>query len=109
MYNSQKSEWKLHRLECNALSRLEKEKRKAVTPSIRLMVRLYLRRKLQNEMVITLSISGLLLITSLLLGSCLWPVHLQYLIVLTASSSLLVLQTVTISWRHWCRVSTHSV
>lgn len=56
MYNFQKSEWKLHRLECIALSRLEKEKRKAVTPSIRLMVRLYLRRKLQNEMVITLSI-----------------------------------------------------
>ncbi|CAK7347035.1 unnamed protein product [Dovyalis caffra] len=47
----QKSEWKLHRLECNALSRLEKEKRKSVTPSIRLMVRLYLRRKLQNEMI----------------------------------------------------------
>lgn len=53
----QKSEWKLHRLECNALSRLEKEKRKAVTPSIRLMVRLYLRRKLQNEMFIPTSVT----------------------------------------------------
>ncbi|KAJ6681709.1 HISTONE-LYSINE N-METHYLTRANSFERASE ASHR1 [Salix koriyanagi] len=53
----QKSEWKLHRLECIALSRLEKEKRKAVTPSIRLMVRLYLRRKLQNEMFIPASVT----------------------------------------------------
>ncbi|KAJ6398892.1 hypothetical protein OIU77_019619 [Salix suchowensis] len=53
----QKSEWKLHRLECIALSRLEKEKRKAVTPSIRLMVRLYLSRKLQNEMFIPASVT----------------------------------------------------
>jgi len=109
VYNSQKSEWKLHRLECKALSRLEKEKRKAVTPSIRLMVRLYLSRKLQNEMVITLSISGLLFITYLLTGLLSLACALTNLIVLTASSSLLVLQTVTISWRHWCRVSTHSV
>ncbi|XP_065880933.1 histone-lysine N-methyltransferase ASHR1 isoform X2 [Euphorbia lathyris] len=49
----QKLEWKLHRLECIALSKLDKERRKFVTPSIRLMVRLYLRRKLQNEKVIT--------------------------------------------------------
>ncbi|KAJ4700614.1 histone-lysine N-methyltransferase ASHR1-like [Melia azedarach] len=48
----QKLEWKLHRVECQALSRLDKEKRKSVTPSIRLMVKLYLRRKLQSEMVI---------------------------------------------------------
>ncbi|XP_020209505.1 histone-lysine N-methyltransferase ASHR1, partial [Cajanus cajan] len=48
----QRSEWKLHRLECEALSRLDKDKRKSVTPSIRLMVRLYLRRKLQNEKII---------------------------------------------------------
>ncbi|WCJ43608.1 Histone-lysine N-methyltransferase ASHR1 [Euphorbia peplus] len=48
----QKFEWKLHRLECIALSKLDKERRKSVTPSIRLMVRLYLRRKLQNDKVI---------------------------------------------------------
>ncbi|WCJ44594.1 Histone-lysine N-methyltransferase ASHR1 [Euphorbia peplus] len=48
----QKLEWKLHRLECIALSKLDKERRKFVTPSIRLMVTLYLRRKLQNEKVI---------------------------------------------------------
>ncbi|XP_027329451.1 histone-lysine N-methyltransferase ASHR1 isoform X2 [Abrus precatorius] len=48
----QKSEWKLHRLECEALSRLDKDKRKSVTPSIRLMVKLYVRRKLQNDKVI---------------------------------------------------------
>ncbi|XP_028757593.1 histone-lysine N-methyltransferase ASHR1 isoform X3 [Neltuma alba] len=34
----QRAEWKLHRLECEVLSRLEKDKRKFVTPSIRLMV-----------------------------------------------------------------------
>ncbi|XP_061357937.1 histone-lysine N-methyltransferase ASHR1 [Gastrolobium bilobum] len=48
----QKSEWKLHSLECDALSRVDKDKRKSVTPSIRLMVKLYLRRKLQNEKII---------------------------------------------------------
>ncbi|KAL9446707.1 hypothetical protein AB3S75_014384 [Citrus x aurantiifolia] len=50
--NCQKLEWKLHRLECQVLSRLDKEKRKSVTPSIRLMLKLYLRRKLQNDNVI---------------------------------------------------------
>ncbi|KAL2339833.1 hypothetical protein Fmac_007773 [Flemingia macrophylla] len=48
----QRSEWKLHRLECEALSRLDRDKRKSVTPSIRLMVRLYLRRKLQHDKII---------------------------------------------------------
>ncbi|KAK4572933.1 hypothetical protein RGQ29_031065 [Quercus rubra] len=48
----QKLDWKLHRLECEALSRLDKDRRKCVTPSIRLMVKLYLRRKLQSEKVI---------------------------------------------------------
>ncbi|KAH9691018.1 Histone-lysine N-methyltransferase ASHR1 [Citrus sinensis] len=47
-----KLDWKLHRLECQVLSRLDKEKRKSVTPSIRLMLKLYLRRKLQNDNVI---------------------------------------------------------
>lgn len=50
--NCQKLDWPLHRLECQVLSRLDKEKRKSVTPSIRLMVKLYLRRKLQNDNVI---------------------------------------------------------
>ncbi|XWS25196.1 hypothetical protein CRYUN_Cryun27aG0049100 [Craigia yunnanensis] len=48
----QKLEWKLHRLECLALAKLDKERRKSVTPTIRMMVKLYLRRKLQNENVI---------------------------------------------------------
>ncbi|KAF3970156.1 hypothetical protein CMV_006123 [Castanea mollissima] len=48
----QKLDWKLHRLECEALSRLDKDRRKCVTPSIRLMGKLYLRRKLQSEKVI---------------------------------------------------------
>ncbi|KAF7829866.1 histone-lysine N-methyltransferase ASHR1 [Senna tora] len=48
----QKSDWKLHRLECEVLSKLDKDKRKSVTPSIRLMVKLYLRRKLQSEKII---------------------------------------------------------
>ncbi|XP_044510707.1 histone-lysine N-methyltransferase ASHR1 isoform X2 [Mangifera indica] len=48
----QKLEWRLHRLECQVLSRLDKDRRKSVTPSIRLMLKLYLRRKLQSEKVI---------------------------------------------------------
>ena len=47
----QKEEWKMHRLECEALSKLDKERRKSVTPSIRLMLRLCLRRKLETERV----------------------------------------------------------
>lgn len=49
--NPQKSEWKLHRLECEALSKLPKERRRAVTPSLRLMIRLYYRSKLQSQKV----------------------------------------------------------
>ncbi|XP_020681183.2 histone-lysine N-methyltransferase ASHR1 [Dendrobium catenatum] len=48
----QKSEWKLHQLECKALSSLTEDKRKMLTPTIRLMIRLVLRRKLQNDRVI---------------------------------------------------------
>ncbi|KAA0047483.1 histone-lysine N-methyltransferase ASHR1 isoform X5 [Cucumis melo var. makuwa] len=45
----QRSEWKLHRLECDALARLDKGRHKSVTPSIRLMIKLFIRRKLQSE------------------------------------------------------------
>ncbi|XP_019055184.1 PREDICTED: histone-lysine N-methyltransferase ASHR1 isoform X2 [Nelumbo nucifera] len=48
----QKSEWKLHRLECQVLLGLDNDKRKSITPSIRLMVKLYLRRKLQGDQAI---------------------------------------------------------
>lgn len=48
----QKLEWKLHRLECQALSRLDEDKRQSVTPSIRLMLKLCIRRKLQSDKVI---------------------------------------------------------
>ncbi|XP_009764587.1 histone-lysine N-methyltransferase ASHR1 isoform X2 [Nicotiana sylvestris] len=48
----QKSDWKLHRVECKALSKVDKERIKSLTPSVRLMVKLYLRRKLQDEKVI---------------------------------------------------------
>ncbi|XP_050365996.1 histone-lysine N-methyltransferase ASHR1-like [Argentina anserina] len=51
----QKSEWKLHRVECEALSKLPKEKRRAVTPSLRLMIRLYCRSKLQSQKAIAVS------------------------------------------------------
>ncbi|KAL2231959.1 UNVERIFIED_CONTAM: Histone-lysine N-methyltransferase ASHR1 [Sesamum indicum] len=45
----QKSDWKLHSVECRALSKIDKDRLKSLTPSIRLMVRLYIRRKLENE------------------------------------------------------------
>ncbi|KAF3445707.1 hypothetical protein FNV43_RR10883 [Rhamnella rubrinervis] len=48
----QKSEWKLHRLECGALSKLDEDRRKSVTPSMRLMLKLYLRRKLELDGII---------------------------------------------------------
>ncbi|XP_071701990.1 histone-lysine N-methyltransferase ASHR1-like isoform X2 [Rutidosis leptorrhynchoides] len=48
----QKFDWKLHRLECQLLARLDKNRITSLTPSIRLIVKLYLRRKLQNEKVI---------------------------------------------------------
>ncbi|KAL2638176.1 hypothetical protein AAZV13_06G100200 [Glycine max] len=48
----ERSEWKLHRLECQVLSRLDHDKRKSLTPSIRLMLRLHLRRKLQNDKIV---------------------------------------------------------
>nr|XP_043607431.1 histone-lysine N-methyltransferase ASHR1 [Erigeron canadensis] len=48
----QKSDWKLHRVECQLLSQLDKNRIRSLTPSIRLMAKLYLRRKLQDEKVI---------------------------------------------------------
>ncbi|XP_076910184.1 histone-lysine N-methyltransferase ASHR1-like [Bidens hawaiensis] len=48
----QKFDWKLHRLECQLLAQLEKHRITSLTPSIRLMVKLYLRKKLQDEKVI---------------------------------------------------------
>ncbi|WOH00595.1 hypothetical protein DCAR_0519963 [Daucus carota subsp. sativus] len=48
----QKSDWKLHQLECQALSRLDKNRLKSLTPSIRLMVKLFIRKKLQSEKII---------------------------------------------------------
>ncbi|KAJ1293970.1 hypothetical protein BS78_01G111000 [Paspalum vaginatum] len=48
----QKEEWKLHQLECRAMAALSEDRKKMLTPTIRLMVRLVLRRKLQNEKAI---------------------------------------------------------
>ncbi|KAG0485280.1 hypothetical protein HPP92_009359 [Vanilla planifolia] len=48
----QKSEWKLHQLECRALAMLSDDRKKMLTPTIKLVVRLVLRRKLQNDWVI---------------------------------------------------------
>ncbi|XP_031096589.1 histone-lysine N-methyltransferase ASHR1 isoform X2 [Ipomoea triloba] len=45
----QKSDWKLHRFECQSLLKLERDRIKSLAPTIRLMVKLYLRRKLQSE------------------------------------------------------------
>ncbi|KAK6246155.1 hypothetical protein SCA6_009245 [Theobroma cacao] len=50
----QRLDWKLHKLECRAISRLEKKWQELVTrtPEIRLMVKLFIRRKLQRDKVI---------------------------------------------------------
>ena len=49
----QKAEWKLHQLECRAMEALTEDRKKMLTPTIRLMVRLVLKRKLQYEKVLT--------------------------------------------------------
>ncbi|TVU45471.1 hypothetical protein EJB05_04960, partial [Eragrostis curvula] len=48
----QKEEWKLHQLECQAMAALTEDRKKMLTPTIRLMVRLVLKRKLQNAKAI---------------------------------------------------------
>ncbi|XP_004292117.1 PREDICTED: histone-lysine N-methyltransferase ASHR1-like [Fragaria vesca subsp. vesca] len=74
----QKSEWKLHRLECEALSKVPLEFHHQITPRIRLMIRLQCRLKLQYENTIPTSamdnhnlvnalVSRMLLILSFLL------------------------------------------
>jgi hypothetical protein len=49
----QKEGWKLHQLECRAMAALTEDRKKMLTPTIRLMVRLVLKRKLQNEKVVS--------------------------------------------------------
>ncbi|CAL9170367.1 unnamed protein product [Musa hybrid cultivar] len=48
----QKSEWKIHQSECRALAALNEDRKKMLTSTIRLMVRLILRKQLQSEQVI---------------------------------------------------------
>ncbi|EEE59772.1 hypothetical protein OsJ_12271 [Oryza sativa Japonica Group] len=47
-----REEWKLHQLECRAIAALTEDRKKMLTPTIRLMVRLVLRRKLQDDKAI---------------------------------------------------------
>lgn len=53
----QKSDWRLHRVECQVLAKLEEEKKKTLTPSIRLMVKLYMKRNLQIEKVLPTTVT----------------------------------------------------
>ncbi|CAL9110560.1 unnamed protein product [Musa textilis] len=48
----QKSEWKVHQSECRALASLSEDRKKMLTSTIRLMVRLILRKQLQSGQVI---------------------------------------------------------
>ncbi|GER49219.1 N-lysine methyltransferase SMYD2 [Striga asiatica] len=47
----QKLDWKMHSVECSALKKVDKERLKSLTPSIRLMVRLCIRLKLENQKI----------------------------------------------------------
>ncbi|KAA3447525.1 histone-lysine N-methyltransferase ASHR1 [Gossypium australe] len=49
----QKAGWRLHQIECRAMAALTEDRKKMLTPTIRLMVRLVLKRKLQDEKVFT--------------------------------------------------------
>ncbi|KAH9299492.1 hypothetical protein KI387_031174, partial [Taxus chinensis] len=48
----QRNKWKLHQHECKAVMCLKEEKQQIPTPSLRLMLRLLIKRKLQNDGVI---------------------------------------------------------
>ncbi|GAA0144931.1 histone modifying enzyme [Lithospermum erythrorhizon] len=48
----QKVDWKLHKEECKVLSRMDTNSLKSLTASIRLMLKLYLKNKLQQQKVI---------------------------------------------------------
>ncbi|XP_057816340.1 histone-lysine N-methyltransferase ASHR1 isoform X1 [Cryptomeria japonica] len=48
----QRNGWKLHQYECKAIMFLKEEKQQILTPSLRLMLRLLIKRKLQNDEVI---------------------------------------------------------
>ncbi|XP_057795841.1 histone-lysine N-methyltransferase ASHR1 isoform X2 [Salvia miltiorrhiza] len=51
----QRSDWKLHSEECRVLSKVDKQRVSSLTPSLRLMVKLCIRRKLEIEKVILTS------------------------------------------------------
>ncbi|KAL6525154.1 Histone-lysine N-methyltransferase ashr1 [Orobanche minor] len=43
----------MHRVECKALKKVDKERLKSLTPSLRLMVRLCIKRSLENQKIFT--------------------------------------------------------
>lgn len=51
----QRLDWKIHRVECQSLRKVDEERVKYLTPSIRLMVKLYLRRQLEYEKILLTS------------------------------------------------------
>ncbi|XP_075509386.1 LOW QUALITY PROTEIN: histone-lysine N-methyltransferase ASHR1 [Primulina tabacum] len=51
----QRLDWKIHRVECQHLRKIDEERVKYLTPSIRLMVKLYLRRQLEYEKILLTS------------------------------------------------------
>ncbi|KAL6217174.1 hypothetical protein ACLB2K_010391 [Fragaria x ananassa] len=51
----QKAEWKLHRLECEAFSKLPIQFHSQITPPIRLNIRLHFRSKLESQKIIPAS------------------------------------------------------
>ncbi|KAG7534141.1 hypothetical protein ISN45_Aa08g017200 [Arabidopsis thaliana x Arabidopsis arenosa] len=77
----------LHCHECKALTRLEKEKRKFVTPTIRMMVKLYIKRNVQNEKVLPITTTDNYSLVEALVsqgrclgeGACMWLQELKCL------------------------------
>ncbi|KAG6435972.1 hypothetical protein SASPL_100853 [Salvia splendens] len=51
----QRSDWKLHSAECRVLSKVDKQRVNSLTPSLRLMVKLCVKRKLEIEKIIAMS------------------------------------------------------
>ncbi|KAG6432653.1 hypothetical protein SASPL_104234 [Salvia splendens] len=86
----QRSDWKLHSAECRVLSKVDKQRVNSLTPSLRLMSKLCVKRKLEIEKIIAMS-----------------PMMVDDFN--ATRLSLHLLQKVTSMWKRWFLVSLGSV
>lgn len=105
----QRSDWKLHSVECNTLSMVDKERVKSLTPSIRLMVKLCMRQKLENEKVswcINAPLYGFYIRLNFMIDQL--YIH-DHDVFIAARISLLLPPRITSTWKPWFLVSLSTV